>query len=225
MRKFLVEAQSPALAWADQLSSRLRRTTMRERMLLGGLVTAALIYAPVAAFEWRSNQEDGYINAVTDRAAAKLSRDSARRIASNAADSAAVADMKSWGFEASNVAIAQVLIERRLVEAVTDTGLTNVRITMDDKVEQIGSVQWLGGEIQADLVWRGVFGTLDNIARWSEGYRVTSFNYQLRPTQPGFVAGPDGRPIGSVRIGVSFPVSVPVTDAEHGDATSPMAAS
>lgn len=198
---------------------------MRERMLLGGLVIAALIYAPVAAFEWRSNQEDLYVDAVMDRASARLTRDSARRISANAADSAAVADMKNWGFEASNVAIAQVLIERRLLDAVTDTGLTNVRITMDDKVEQIGSVQWLGGEIQADLVWRGVFGTLDNIAHWSEGYRVTSFNYQLRPTQPGFIAGPGGPPLGSVRIGVSFPVSVPVTDGERGDASPSAAAS
>lgn len=177
---------------------------------------AALIYAPIAAFEWRSAQEDLYINAVTERASAKLARDSARRITSTAADDAVVADMRDWGFKASNVAIAQVLIERRLVDASGEAGLTHVRITMDDKVEQIGSIQWLGGEIQADLVWRGAFGLLDRISAWPEGYRVTSFNYQLRPTQPGSGFVPGGPPMGSIRIGLSFPVAVPIAPDGNG---------
>ncbi len=181
---------------------------MRERLLVGGLILIALIYAPMAAFDWRGAREDLYVDAVTERAAAKLGRDSARRVASTAADDAALRDMAGWGFEASNLAVAQVLIERRLVAAATEEGLTRVRITMDDEVETIGSVTWLGGELQADLIWKGVFGLLDQVGGWPEGFRVTGFHYQLRPTQPGvpFVAG--GPPIGSVRIGLSFPVTV-----------------
>ena len=191
------------------MSVRLQRTTTRERLLLGGLVMIALIYAPVAAFEWRNAREDLYVDAVTDRAAARLARDSARRITSGAAADATRADMEGWGFNASNVPVAQVLIERRLMEAAAQVGLPNARVTMDDEVEQIGSVTWLGGELQADLVWKGVFGLLDTVGGWPEGFRVTGFHYQMRPTQPGAVYVPGGPPIGSVRLGLSFPVVVP----------------
>jgi hypothetical protein len=199
---------------AEQLAARLQRTTLRERLLLGALVMVALIYAPVAALEWRAAREELYIEAVTERAAALLGRDSARRIASTVADGAALRDMQDWGFEASNLAVAQVLIERRLLASATEAGLANARITMDDDVETIGSVSWLGSEVQADLVWRGVFGMLEALGSWPEGFRVTGFHYQLRPTQPGAVFTPGGPPIGSVRIGLSFPVMVPETEAD-----------
>lgn len=217
LQKFLAELLSAARVRADQLSARLQRTTMRERLLLGGLVMVALIYAPVAAFEWRTAREDLYIDAVTEQAAARLSRDSARRIASTSANSAAQRDMDQWGFNASNVPIAQVLIERRLLAAATEAGLTNVRITMNDDVEQIGSVNWLAGEVEADLVWKGVFGMLDTLGGWPEGFRVTEFHYQMRPTLPGAVYVPGGPPIGSVRIGLSFPIIVPNAGTDDTD--------
>lgn len=217
LQKFLAESLSAARVRTDQLSARLRRTTLRERLLLGGLVMVGLIYAPVAAFEWRAAREDLYIDAVTERAAARLSRDSARRIAATAANSAARRDMDQWGFGASNIPIAQVLIERRLLDAATEAGLTNVRITMSDDVEPIGSVNWLAGEVQADLVWKGVFGMLDTLGGWPEGFRVTDFHYQMRPTSPGAVHVPGGPPIGSVRIGLSFPVNVPTAGAGETD--------
>lgn len=221
LQKILIEARSAARLQADRLTSRLKRTTMRERFLLGGLVLVALAYAPVAAFEWRTAREDLYVDAVTERDAARLARDSARRVMSSAATGAALRDMESWGFDASNVSVAQVLIERRLLAEATDAGLTNARITMDDQVEQIGSVTWLGGEVQADLLWRGVFGMLDGLGAWPEGFRVTSFRYQMRPNIQSAVYMPNGPAIGSVNIGLSFPVAIPaaaLAETEAGDA-------
>ena len=43
----------------------------------------------------------------------------ARRIADGAADRLALEDMNAWGFEAANPAVAQVLIEQRLLEALS----------------------------------------------------------------------------------------------------------
>ncbi|WP_287104583.1 hypothetical protein, partial [Brevundimonas sp.] len=90
------------------LLARLQRTTPRERVLLAVMVLAALIYAPISAADWRVRQEDRYVEALTSRASARLAASAARRVQAAAADETALEDMKTWGFEAANVAIAQV---------------------------------------------------------------------------------------------------------------------
>ena len=195
-------------AWAQALSARLGRATGRERLLLGGLVLAALSYAPVAALEWRTAQEDRYIEALTERSAARLSHNAARRVAAAAADDAAVRDMRTWGFEAGNLAVAQVRIEQRLVAAAAGAGLPNARITLEEEVEVLGLTNWLGAEVQADLVWRGVFGLLDGLTGWPEGFRVTSFRYEVRPIPPGLEFLQVRPAAGTVRIGLAFPVAI-----------------
>lgn len=199
---------SPLIARTRVLQARLARTTPRERLLLGGLVFGALIYAPVAAMDWRAGQEDRYTTALADQSTARLALSASRRISAEAPDEAAIDDMRTWGFEASNVAIAQVQIEQRLVEAATDADLANVRITTDAEIEDIGPTQWLGGELQADLRWTPTFEFLESLAQWPEGFRVTQFRYEITtpadyvPTEPGFV------PAGRIQVGLSFPVQV-----------------
>lgn len=191
------------------LQARLARTTPRERLLLGALILGALVYAPIAAIDWRAQQEDRYITAQADQSTARLALSSSRTIAAQAPDELAIEDMRTWGFEASNLAIAQVQIEQRLVEAATDAELANVRITTDAEIEDIGPTQWLGSELQADLRWTPTFNFLESLAEWPEGFRVTQFRYEITtpanfvPTEPGFV------PAGRVQIGLSFPVKVP----------------
>ena len=133
------------------LLARLQRTTPRERVLLGVMVLAALIYAPISAADWRVRQEDRYIDALSTRASARLAASAARRVEAAAADDTAVEDMKTWGFEATNVAVAQVRIEQQLAKAALDVGMTSVVITTDAEVETIGVTDWVGAEIQADL--------------------------------------------------------------------------
>ena len=118
-----------ALAQTRALQARLQRTTPRERILLGGLLLAALVYAPIVVFDWRTAQEDRYIDAMTERSAARLAQAASRRITANAPDQAAIEDMRDWGLEAANVAVAQVRVEQHLVQAATAAGLTNIKIT------------------------------------------------------------------------------------------------
>lgn len=182
---------------------------MRERVLLACLVMGMLLYAPVAAFEYRTDKAEAYVNALSDQASAKLTANTARRIAAGAADQMALEDMKSWGFEATNPAVAQTLIEYRLVEAATAAGLNNPTITTSQQVEAIGPTQWMSAEIQADLRWGATFAFLDNLGEWPEGFRVTSFRYQLTPVNPMLAGLPQMGPLGKVQIGLSFPVRVP----------------
>ncbi len=174
--------------------------------MLGGLVLAALIYAPLAALEWRSAQQDRYVEAMTERAAAELAERSARRILQSASDQSAIEDMRTWGLAATNIAVAQVQLEQRLVETIERVGLTNANITTDPEVETIGGTQWLGAQVQADLRWTPTFAFLDALTGWPEGFRVTRFQYdQTRSPMPGQIPSPD-MPTGRVTIGLAVPV-------------------
>lgn len=204
------------------LLARLQRTTPRERVLLGVMVLAALIYAPISAADWRVRQEDRYIDALSTRASARLAASAARRVEAAAADDTAVEDMKTWGFEATNVAVAQVRIEQQLAKAALDAGMTSVVITTDAEVETIGVTDWLGAEIQADLRWAPTFAFLDRVAGWPEGFQVVSFDYEMTPaaTFQGQIQQVQGAaaqlppPTGKVRIRLSFPVVLPAGAAK-----------
>ena len=207
---FLVDIRTSLQVQARALQARLQRTTPRERLLLGGLMLAALVYAPVAAAGWRTAQEDRYIEAMSERSAARLSRAAARRVALAAADTAAVADMRGWGFEGSNLAVVRVRIEQRLAQTAADAGLANVRIVVDEEPEALGPTRWLGAEVQADLLWRPTFAFLDALTGWPEGFRVLGFAYDgYQPPAAVDPAAPPVRPgaPARVRIGLAFPVA------------------
>lgn len=198
-----------ALARMRVLQGRLQQTTRRERLLLAGLVLGALAYIPIATLDWRTVQQDRYVDAIAERSAARLARAASLRIAATAPDEAAIEDMKTWGFEASNVAVAQVRLEQQLFQAATAAGLTNIKITTDPEVEIIGPTQWLGAQIQADLRWSPTFTFLEGLTGWPEGFRVTQFQYDIT-TMPIFAqANPGLAPAGRMQIGIAVPVSVP----------------
>lgn len=198
---------------------RLQRTTPRERVLLAVLVMGALVYAPIAASDWRTAQEDRYVDAVTEQASARLAVAAARRVEAAASDRAALEDMKTWGFEASNAQVAAVEIERRLVQAATRVNLPAFAVVADGEPEAIGPTRWMGVEVQADLRWNPTFDFLDAIAAWPEGFRVTRFAYDvgtLTPTQLMLGGAPVG---GRVRLGLAFPVRL--EDLTAPDAPAP----
>ncbi len=194
------------------LQVRLQRTTPRERILLGGLILAALVYVPIMVFDWRTAQEDRYIEAMTERSAARRAQAASQRITANAPDQAAIADMRDWGLEAANVAVAQVRVEQYLFRAATAAGLTNIRITTQPELEVIGPTQWLGAEIQADLRWSPTFAFLDALTAWTAGFRITQFQYEISAVPVFVQATPAAASLGRLTIGLAVPVSVVSTE-------------
>lgn len=191
------------LAQTRALQVRMSRMTQRERVLVAGLCLAALLYAPVATLDWKTQQEDRYIAAMTERSAARLALASARRASADPTSDAIIEDMNGWGFEASNVSVAKVLIEQRLMASATTAGLNNIRITTDNEIVADGPLQWLGAEVQADLLWAGTFSLLDQMTGWPEGFQVVGFRYDTTPVGSGLQVAP-----GTVRIAFAFPVWV-----------------
>lgn len=208
MQGFLADIVASTRASIETLKESLRRTTTRERILLGALVLGAAVYAPVAALEWRTTQADRYIEALSEQSTARQTANTARRIAAGAADRLALEDMNSWGFEAGNPAVAQVLIEQRLLETATASNLPSPHITTNAQVETIGSTQWLEVEVQSDLRWDPTFTFLDKLGEWPEGFRVTAFRYEVTPPNPLLVGADAPPPSGKIRIGLAFPIRI-----------------
>lgn len=214
MQDIIAGLRATARAQTRALTERLQRTTPRERMLLAALVLGALVYAPIGAADWRVRQEDRYVDALSARASAKLAAAAVRRVEAAASDETALEDMKSWGFEAANIAVAQVRIEQQLARAAAGAGLTNASITTDSEVEAIGPTQWLGAEVQADLRWTPTFAFIDQVAAWPEGFRVVGFGYEITPPTPFELrqqqsAGAPPPSGGKVRIQLAFPILLP----------------
>lgn len=208
----LVKIIPPLVLQTRVLRARFARTTARERLLMGGLILGALLYTPIAAIDWRTQQEDRYTTALLDHSSARLALSASQSIAAQAPDQASIEDMQTWGFEASNVPIAQIQIEQRLVQAAAAAELTNVRITTNPEIETIGPTQWLGVEVQADLRWTPTFNFLESLAQWPEGFRVAQFRYEIT-TAPDFVStDPAFLAAGRVQIGLAFPVRIPSAD-------------
>ncbi|MGA0545426.1 hypothetical protein ACO2Q1_09135 [Brevundimonas sp. VNH65] len=206
MREVLAGFRATARQRTQAVVARLARTTPRERVLLAVLVLGALVYAPIAASDWRTRQEDRYVAALTDRASAELAAAAARRIRAVTADQAALEDMRTWGFEALNAPIAAVEIEQRLLREAERAGLTAFVISMDSEPEAEGPTQWMEAEVEADLRWTPTFAFIDAVAAWPEGFRVTRFAYDVGTVSYAQQLAGATAPSGKLRLGLAFPV-------------------
>ncbi|WP_426041898.1 hypothetical protein [Brevundimonas sp. TWP2-3-4b1] len=201
-------------SWSLAANARLARTTVRERVLLGGLALSALVLAPVTALNVRANEEERFVEAQTAVDTARLDAATARRIQLAALDEAARRDLDAWGFRGTNLAVVRVRIEERIAAAAAEAGLTNVTVAAGDALEADGPTQWLRFDLEADLKWSPTFALLDMISAWPEGFRVLEFSFEGYQT-----AAPDAAPVAGyiiqagptarVSLALSFPVVVP----------------
>lgn len=200
----------------DAVVRRWARTTRRERQLLAILALACPVMLAAGALDWRAKQQDSYAQAEIDRDAARRDQAAARRIVMASADDALLADMETWGIDASNEDVARAIAEKRLNAEVARAGLTQAEIRIDGGVTEIGVTRWIGAEVQADLRWGPVFAFLDGLTAWPEGFRITVFRYEMAPPA---VAARRARsnnraadpatpppPAGRVKINLEFPL-------------------
>lgn len=217
MQRFWTKIVVSVQSHLNKLRLRFEKTTLRERVLLGALGLGVTLYAPVHALERNSVQTEAYIEALSAQSSARLTAQVARRIEANAADAAILQDMKSWGFEADNAAIAQVLIEQKLVATAKRVGADEIRVATLSKLDHKGPTYWVQSEVQLPLRWEPAFRLIDAIGEWPEGFRVTSFRYDI--TQPGGRVNRDGSVThdqGTIRYNLAFPVRLKEVPEDDG---------
>lgn len=212
--------------------ARYGQTTPRERLLLGLLALAAPLLAATAALEWRNRQQSLYADVFLVREAAKRERAATRRAVAAASNVSGLEDMKTWGVVATNDAIAQVLVEDSLNRAITLAGLGRPDVRVDSGTDAIGPTRWITAEVQADLSWTSLFAFVDDLAEWPEGFRVTSFHYELTATDllarsaRRQEADEPAPPAGRVRLGLAFPLRQDVELADgRAESSLPRSAS
>lgn len=215
---FLVPLQTSFRARTADVQARLARTTPRERILLIGLAAGALIYAPIAAMSWRAEQQDLYIEALSERSSARIAAAAARRLANAPMDDAALADMDDWGFDGSNLDVIKVRIEQRLTQAAVAAELDNPQIAFDEEAVVEGPTSWLRADVEADLLWAPAFNFIDAIAAWPEGFRVLGFEYDgyEQPVDPSVEPSPDSVTSTPTRTGppkIRLALAFPLVDA------------
>lgn len=219
LRNILAGMRAFARQQLQDLAVRLRSTTPRERVLLAVLLIGAIVMAPVAAADWRAQQQDRYVNALMQQSSARLSYAAARRIEAAASDRVALEDMKTWGFSALNAEVAAVDIERRIFETATRAGLPSFSVATNAEPETAGPTQWMGAEVQADLRWNPAFDFLDSVAAWPEGFRVTQFSFTSETPSAAFELQDGVTPRGRLRIGLAFPVRLQEVTGPASDAS------
>ncbi len=190
-----------------RVKDRLQRTTQRERVLIGVLVLGGSFYAPVHALDVLNQSSETYVEALGQQSTARLAAQAARRITASAADQMALEDMRSWGFAAPNAAVAQLAIEQKLVAAANKAGLSNPVISTQSQVVSHGPTHWMNAEVQTDLRWDPIFGLLDALGEWPEGFQVTGFRYEVLPLRLGSSANQmQATETGKIYLDLAFPV-------------------
>lgn len=168
----------------------------------------ALLYGAVSALDYRARQQDLYADALAARAQATLARSNAARITQGAPNLAAIEDMREWGLEATNVAVAQVSVESLIFGAATRAQLVQPRITTSGELEEVGPTQWMTAEVETDLNWTSTFAFLDELGRSQTGFRVLGFGFDVEPANPNVSPEEFQPPRGRIRLRLGFPVSV-----------------
>lgn len=196
-------------AYTGAIYARLLRTTQRERLLLGGLVAAAILYAPVAALEARDQAETAYSDALAAQDTARRTQIQAVNANDRAARQLAVQDMSSWGFEGANIDIVRVRIERDLIVSADNAEMTGTAIQTSETPITTGPITWVSAQVQGNLAWTPTFKLLNDVAGWPEGFRVTRFAFEKAPP-PAFEGALVMTP-GRVTIGLDFPTRIVTT--------------
>lgn len=174
----IVEATHLGIA---RIKQGLQKTTPRERVLIAVLVLGASLYAPVHALEKLNQGSEAYVDALGDQASVRLAAEAARRVQAQAVSQVAIEDMESWGIKAANAPIAQLIIERKLVEAAEKAGVTDPVITTHAGVKSEGLIHFIHADVETELLWNPAFALIEALGEWPEGFRVTGFRYEISP--------------------------------------------
>jgi len=163
-----------------------QRLSVREQVLVGGLVLVALIMAPLKAYDWSQDQLTALINDKTTLASLQAQDNGAqvRRMARQL--SARQSEIKTWAWTSQSFAVARVVLESKLVAAAIQAGLVNPEVKSSPQPDVVSGINFIRVELTGAFTWTAFRIFMDSLTGLGKGFVVSSVEVQDDGTGPKF---------------------------------------
>jgi hypothetical protein len=141
------------------------RLSRRERLLAGALCVAAVVFAPVRAWDWYAAEAAELAEARADLQSARQLQDV--RSEQRAADLVVkrLQSIRALAWRSSSFWIGGVLIEQQLATIAQQAGITPADVKSADAPEVVGGLECVRIEISGPFTWAGFSGLLKGLSR------------------------------------------------------------
>jgi hypothetical protein len=163
-----------ASEFPSALSAQLARVSPRERRLLAILALAAVVAAPVKAFDIYQSAQSRNIAAHADLDQALQAARSARSGGVGGQTARQRQEIQAWSWQAPSAPIGRVLAQDRIAAIATHAGLADAEIKGADKIEHVGGIDLVKVDVDAAFSWAGFSGLLAGLAETGKGFLVDS---------------------------------------------------
>lgn len=163
---------------ASALSAQIARASPNERKLLAVLALAAVVAAPVKAFDLYQTAQTRNLAA---RAELSQALQGARSLRSGGVGGQLVRqrdEINSWSWQAPSAAIGRVIAVDRIAAIATAAGMADAEIKAADKIEHVGGVELIKVDINAPFTWAGLSSLLTGLAETKKGFLVETLTIQ-----------------------------------------------
>jgi hypothetical protein len=167
-----------ALEPPSALSAQLARISPRERRLLTILALAAVVAAPVKAF-------DLYQSAQARNLAARAELDqqlqAARSVRSGGVGGQMARqrqEIQAWSWAAPSAPVGRVIAQDRIAAIAGQAGLAEAEVKAADKIEHVGGVDLVKVDIDTPFTWSGFSRLLEGLSQTGKGFLVDSLSIE-----------------------------------------------
>ena len=154
-----------------------QRLSARERLLVMLALMAALIMAPLKAYDWADHAQEGYLQAALDLAAARQSTASGHNgLAGQLADTRS--EIRGWSWMAPSASVGQVILQDEIAKLAKGAGMTEVDVRAIPGMDRVGGVDFVKVELTAAFSWPTLTHFLSDLAAPQKGFMVETMTIQ-----------------------------------------------
>jgi hypothetical protein len=160
------------------LSAQLARISPRERRLLAVLALAAVVAAPVKAFDLYQNAQARNLAARDELSQQLLAARSLRAGGAGGQAARQRQEIRAWSWEAPSPAIGRVIAQDRIAAIAAGAGIADVEVKAADKIERAGGVDLIKVDVDAPFTWTGLSKLLSGLSETKKGFLVEGLTIQ-----------------------------------------------
>lgn len=168
MKSLAATDVSPAIA------AQLARISPRERRLLAVLAMAALVVAPLKAFDMAQQARDRNFTAQADLEKQRRAIHSVQAGGVGGQTARQRQEIKAWSWPASTAPVGRALAQDRIGSIAAAAGLTGAEVKAGEKIDHAGGVDLVRVNLEAPFTWGGLARLLTGLAETRKGFMVES---------------------------------------------------